>query len=174
MSATPGLPGRSGCPTSSPTISGTFPIHPTLTPNDENEPKCAGKAGEVSHMKEMYDQGLANQIDPESCVGVREDASEALTGARAGWLLSLVSVLSPGCRHSFGWVEGNMDRFASARTGPTPRGLRTQARTETPRVAGHTLPLGRRSLQNGSRKVPCLAGRQRLVRVVNPSRRSRQ
>jgi hypothetical protein len=32
-------------------------------------------------MKESHDQGPAHPIDPESCVGVREDASEALTGA---------------------------------------------------------------------------------------------
>ncbi|CAG4917635.1 unnamed protein product [Acidithrix sp. C25] len=35
-------------------------------------------------MKELYIEGLANHDDPESCVGVREDAGEALTGARAG------------------------------------------------------------------------------------------
>ena len=35
-------------------------------------------------MEELYIEGLANHDDPESCVGVREDAGEALTGARAG------------------------------------------------------------------------------------------
>ena len=35
-------------------------------------------------MKEPYIEGLATHADPESCVGVREEVGEALTGARAG------------------------------------------------------------------------------------------
>jgi hypothetical protein len=35
-------------------------------------------------MKELYIEGLATHDDPESCVGARKDAGEALTGARAG------------------------------------------------------------------------------------------
>ena len=38
-------------------------------------------------MKEPCIEGLAAHDDPESCVGVREDAGEALTGARAGWAI---------------------------------------------------------------------------------------
>src|SRR5687768_6915996 len=39
-------------------------------------------------MKEPYKKGVATHLDPESCVGVRKDAGEALTGARAGQPLS--------------------------------------------------------------------------------------
>ncbi len=39
-------------------------------------------------MKEPYKQGVANQLDPESCAGGREVAGEALTGAHAGQPLS--------------------------------------------------------------------------------------
>ena len=35
-------------------------------------------------MKELYIEGVAIHDDPESCVGVREGAGEALTGAHAG------------------------------------------------------------------------------------------
>jgi len=35
-------------------------------------------------MEEPYIEGVATRDDPESCVVVREDAGEALTGARAG------------------------------------------------------------------------------------------
>jgi hypothetical protein len=35
-------------------------------------------------MRELYIEGVAIHDDPESCVGVCEDAGEALTGARAG------------------------------------------------------------------------------------------
>jgi hypothetical protein len=31
-----------------------------------------------------YDEGVANHIGPESCAGVREGVSEALTGERTG------------------------------------------------------------------------------------------
>ena len=33
-------------------------------------------------MQVSYSEGVANHIGPESCVGVREDAGEALTGER--------------------------------------------------------------------------------------------
>ena len=39
-------------------------------------------------MRISYGEGLANHAGPESCVGVRKDASEALTGVRAGPVLS--------------------------------------------------------------------------------------
>ena len=35
-------------------------------------------------MRTLYVEGLATHDGPESCVGVREGADEALTGARAG------------------------------------------------------------------------------------------
>src|SRR5580704_14434456 len=35
-------------------------------------------------MKESYGKDLASHPDPESCVGGRKDAGEALTGAHAG------------------------------------------------------------------------------------------
>ena len=35
-------------------------------------------------MREPYVEGIATHNGPESCVGVREDVGEALTGVRAG------------------------------------------------------------------------------------------
>ena len=35
-------------------------------------------------MKESHIEGVANHGGPESCVDVREDGGEALTGVRAG------------------------------------------------------------------------------------------
>ena len=46
-------------------------------------------------MQVSYSEGLANHTGPESCVGIREDAGEALTGARTGWPLSREST-TPG------------------------------------------------------------------------------
>jgi hypothetical protein len=46
-------------------------------------------------MKESYGEGLAIHTDPESCAGVREGSGEALTGARAGRVLSREMRLKP-------------------------------------------------------------------------------
>ena len=47
------------------------------------------KTDEVAGMKESDNEGLANHIGPESCAGSGNTAGEALTGVRAGWVLSL-------------------------------------------------------------------------------------
>ncbi len=39
-------------------------------------------------MKESYVKGLANHDGPESCVACGDARGEALTGVRAGWVLS--------------------------------------------------------------------------------------
>lgn len=39
-------------------------------------------------MKESYNKGLADHIDPESCVDIPRGCSEALTGGNTGGLLS--------------------------------------------------------------------------------------
>jgi hypothetical protein len=39
-------------------------------------------------MKVSYVKGLANHNGPESCGGARKSDGEALTGVRAGWVLS--------------------------------------------------------------------------------------
>jgi RNA-directed DNA polymerase len=46
-------------------------------------------------MKELYGEGVATHSGPESCVVVREDGGEALTGARAGrvWSREIVEPL---------------------------------------------------------------------------------
>jgi hypothetical protein len=38
-------------------------------------------------MRELYIEGVAIHGGPESCVGVREDVGEALTGVRVGWAI---------------------------------------------------------------------------------------
>ena len=49
---------------------------------------CAGKTGRWLQMQVLYVEDLANHDDPESCVGIRKDAGEALTGEHAGRVLS--------------------------------------------------------------------------------------
>jgi hypothetical protein len=49
-------------------------------------------------MEELYVEGLANRDGPESCIGVREDAGEALTGVHTGWAIEPRNLSSLGCR----------------------------------------------------------------------------
>lgn len=82
-------------------------------------------------MKESYGEGVASHTGPESCVAVREDGREALTGEGAGWVLSR---------------ETNSLRDADAvETGGRPHPARryretrrSPARSETPSMPGRT------------------------------------
>jgi hypothetical protein len=79
-------------------------------------------------MKESYSEGLASHTDPESCEGTREEVGEALTGARAGRVLSRENELrgADGVR----WTGRPHEGRAKASDPSTPRGLRPLACTE--------------------------------------------
>lgn len=81
-------------------------------------------------MQESYIEGVANHDDPESCVGSREAADEALTGARTGRLLSR-EIKDFGMPTPLTEAEGNTQVTVIARCLGIPRGRRTLARTET-------------------------------------------
>jgi RNA-directed DNA polymerase len=59
-------------------------------------------------MKESHRKGVANHPDPESCVGHREVAGEALTGAQAGRAMRAAKSISSGVPTTFGESEGNI------------------------------------------------------------------
>jgi hypothetical protein len=46
-----------------------------------------GEEGALHRRRELYIEGVAIHGGPESCVGVREGAGEALTGVRVGWAI---------------------------------------------------------------------------------------
>jgi hypothetical protein len=70
-----------------------------------------------------HGEGVANHTGPESCVDIREDVGEALTGEHTGQPLSRESLKVPGA-DVFVITEGKMDRCASASARPTRRGRR--------------------------------------------------
>src|SRR6266576_6393782 len=97
-------------------------------------------------MKESYGEGVATHTDPESCVGGRKDAGEALTGARAGRVSSR-EIHAPSrkrrpLRDADAVEEGGRPhpacRYREARRDP--------ARSETPSTYGST--------PHGNREVP--------------------
>lgn len=81
-------------------------------------------------MKEPYVEAVANHDGPESCVRTRKGANEALTGVRAGRVLSreinefeVPTLLTE--------AEGNTPTAVVARRWVTSRGRRPLARTES-------------------------------------------
>ena len=115
-------------------------------------------------MKESYVEGLASYGGPESCVHIREGVGEALTGARAGRVLSRV-IHAPR-------RELRDDRGAEAvEIGRRPhrccrhgKAVLDPARSKTPRTRGN-ISLGNREVPH-----PAAARRETLAaaRIVKP------
>ena len=99
-------------------------------------------------MKVLYIEGLANHIGPESCIGVRKDDGEALTGERAGWVLSCEIYAPPrgGLLRGADALEIGGRQHLGRRNGKT---LWDPARSKTPRMYGCTL-LGNREIPSAS------------------------
>lgn len=97
-------------------------------------------------MKESYGEGLAIHTDPESCVIARKGEGEALTGARAGRVLSRdinAPLREQWALRDADAVEISGRQHPRRRFGKTPR---NPARSQTPRMYGNTL--------RGNREVP--------------------
>ena len=116
-------------------------------------------------MKESYVEGLASYGGPESCVLIREEGIEALTGVRAGRVLSRV-IHDPGLRsrgeRGAEAVETGRRQHPGCRHGKAAWG---PARSQTPRTRGNTL--------HGNREIPhsSVARReasQAAERIANP------
>ena len=98
-------------------------------------------------MKVSYGEGLAIHTGSESCIGARKSAGEALTGVRAGQVLSR-EIEPSSCKR---WalrgadaVEGSARLHWGRRYRKTPLG---SARSETLRMHASTLC--------GNRESPC-------------------
>jgi hypothetical protein len=92
-------------------------------------------------MKESYGEGVATHTGPESCGVTRKGGVEALTGVRAGRVLS----------RERNFLRGADAVRRSGRPHPVHRYRempRNPARSQTPCTLGNTLC--------GSREIPCL------------------
>jgi hypothetical protein len=112
-------------------------------------------------MKVLYIEGLANHIDPESCIGVRKGAGEALTGERAGWVLSCEINAPPrgGLLRGADVLEIGGRRNLEHRYGKV---LWDPARSKTPRMYGCT--------SRGNREIPSASVIARLTERVGLSK----
>ena len=87
-------------------------------------------------MEVRYGEGLATHTGPESCVGVREGAREALTGVCVGQVASGESYEVRGADAVVA-AEGNRDGSGNARIRTNPRRLGPwHARTPPAREPG--------------------------------------
>src|SRR5713101_3018685 len=89
-------------------------------------------------MKVSNVKGLANRNDPESCVGWSNPRGEALTGVRAGWVLSR--------ENSVRNADGVTRRGRPQSTLRNGEGRWYPARSETPSMHGSNLRENRESL----------------------------
>ena len=74
-------------------------------------------------MQVHYDEGVANHIGPEPCVGVREHVGEASAGENVGQVLSRESRLIPGA-DALLEAEGNTRGRVTASARSARRGRR--------------------------------------------------
>ena len=86
-------------------------------------------------MKVPYGEGIASHIGSESCGCIRKDTVEALTGVRAGWVLS-PEIDAFGVPTRFRLSEGHAGLLVIARFVRARRGLRPHARTQAPHKGG--------------------------------------
>ena len=116
-------------------------------------------------MEVLYIEGLANHIGPESCIGVRKGAGEALTGGRTGWVLSCEIYAPPrgGLLRGADVLEKGGRQHSGRRSGKT---FWDPARSKTPRMYGRTLL--------GNREIPSVSAIARSAERVGKSKDGRR
>ena len=102
-------------------------------------------------------EGLANHSGLESCAGIREDVSEALTGERAGQPLS--------CERLSSRVATRFETWKATRTGALWRAPGRPGVVEDPGMRGSSM--------YGNREILGLAGGALPVRAGKARSRSR-
>ena len=99
-------------------------------------------------MKVSYVEGIANHNGPESCVGVRKDEDEALTGVRAGRVLSREIHALPRKRQVLRDADAVEVSGRPHRVHRPRKVCLDPARSETPSMYASTL--------SGNREIPRL------------------
>ena len=96
-------------------------------------------------MQVHYDEGVAIYIDPEPCVGVREDGDEASVGESIGQPLS---------RESLDWVPTLFRARKATRTGALSRAPARPGVVEEPGMCRRSLRGNREISRSTVRQLP--------------------
>ena len=104
-------------------------------------------------MRVRCTEGLANRSGPESCAGIREGVSEALTGGRAGQPLS--------CERLISRVPTRFETWKATRTGAPMRASGRPGVVEDPGMRARSLYGNREILGLAGGVVPVRAGKAR-------------
>ena len=114
-------------------------------------------------MKESYVESLASYGGPESCVHIREEVGEALTGVRAGRVLSRV-IHAPQREL---WVDRGVEAVGTCRRPHRccriGEAAADPARSQTPRTRGN-ISLGNREIPRPSASRWEALGAERIVK----------
>ena len=117
-------------------------------------------------MKVSYGEGLATHTGSESCIGVRKGAGEALTGVRAGQVLSR-EIETPSRKR---WLLRSADAVEIVGRQNWGRRYREtlvgSARSETLRMYASTL--------SGNREILCLSVAEKTTDRVGKSKDARR
>ena len=117
-------------------------------------------------MKVSYGEGLATHTGSESCIGVRKGAGEALTGVRAGQVLSR-EIETPSRKR---WLLRGADAVEMGGRQNWGRRYREtlvdSARSETLRMYIITL--------SGNREILCLSGEEKTPDRIGKSKDTRR
>jgi RNA-directed DNA polymerase len=117
-------------------------------------------------MKVSYGEGLATHTGSESCIGARKGADEALTGVRAGQVLSREIEIPPWKR----WLLRGADAVAIVGRQNWGRRYREtlldSARSETLCMYVSTL--------SGNRESPCLSVEEKTPDRIGKSKDARR
>ena len=91
-------------------------------------------------MRELYIEGVATHDGPESCVNVREDGGEALTGVRAGRAIEPRNHLSGVPTPSPWWKATPLAALSRVAGGPRAVGEPGHVRNLHAREPGEPVP----------------------------------
>ena len=117
-------------------------------------------------MKESYVEGIASYGGPESCVHIREGVGEALTGVRAGRVLSREIYALPRKRQVLRDADA-VEVCGRQHWAQRHRKVRLDpARSETPCMHGNTL--------FGNREIPRPSAEERTADRIGKSKDTRR
>ena len=129
---------------------------------DQKTVRAPAQTGKVLWMRVPYQKGVANRWSSESCAVAREGGGEALTGVRAGWVLSRENSEPSRKRRLLRGADAVDGRGRQHRVSRHRERRLDPARSKTPRMHASTL--------HGSREIPRLSAAEGAADRIGKSK----